>query len=174
MDQNLVLYSATYPDSTSAASDLDALKAAQKSEEFKIVGAVLISRDASGKVAVKESGATPTVEGAWLGAAGGFVLGLFAPPLLLATAVGAGIGAGIGDLVKRHEQKELGMQLDDVVPPNTSAVIVVADDKYADKVDAALSKATKKVNKAIDSVDADKLDKALSDAGYDVSKAIES
>ena len=170
MDQNLVLYSATYPDSTSAASDLDALKAAQKSEEFKIVGAVLISRDASGKVAVKESGATPTVEGAWLGAAGGFVLGLFAPPLLLATAV----GAGIGDLVKRHEQKELGMQLDDVVPPNTSAVIVVADDKYADKVDAALSKATKKVNKAIDSGDADKLDKALSDAGYDVSKAIES
>ncbi len=35
-----------------------------------------------------------------LGAAG-FVVGLFAPPLLLATALGAAIGAGLGGLVHK-------------------------------------------------------------------------
>jgi len=174
MDPNLLLYAASYPDADSAAQDLAALKEAQKAEEFAIVGAVVVTRDAAGKVDVKESGATATAAGTAIGATGGFVLGLFAPPLLLATAVGAGIGAGIGELVKRHDEKQLGMQLDDVVPPNSSAVLVVVDDIYADKVEAALGKATKKINKAIDSGDAEKLDKALADAGYDVSKAIAS
>jgi hypothetical protein len=48
------------------------------------------------------------------------------------------------------------------------------DDQYADRVDAALAKSNKKINKAIDSGDVDKLSKALTDAGYDVSDAINS
>ena len=174
MDPNLVLYAAQYDDAGTAASDLQALKDAQKAQEFKVVGAVVISSDATGNVDVAEHGPTATAEGAVLGGVGGLVVGLFAPPLLLATAVGAGLGAGIGALVKRHEEKELGVQLEEFMQPNSSAIVVVMDDQYADKVDAALAKADKKVSKAIDSGDADKLSKALQDAGYDVSNAINS
>ena len=98
------------------------------------------------------------------------MVGLFAPPLLLSTAM----GAGIGELVKRHEQKLLGVDLEDFMPMGTSAVVVVAEDMYADGIDKALGKASKKITKAIDKGDVDKLSKALSDAGYDVSKAITS
>ena len=109
-----------------------------------------------------------------LGATGGLVVGLFAPPLLLATAIGAGIGAGIGELKKRHEEKELGVDMEEYLPPGSSAVLVVADDTYLDRVDRALAKSSKKINKAVDSGDYEKLAKELEDADRRVSDAIDS
>jgi uncharacterized membrane protein len=112
--------------------------------------------------------------GTVVGAGAGLVVGLFAPPLLLATAVGAGIGAGIGELKKRHEEKELGVDVEEYLPPGTSAVIVVADDTYADRIDRALEKSVKKVNKAVDKGDYEKLEKELRDADKRISDAVES
>ena len=109
-----------------------------------------------------------------LGGGAGLVVGLFAPPLLLATAVGAGIGAGIGALVKKHQEKQMGVDLEEYLPVGTSAVLAVVDDTYADRVDRALNHATKKVSKAIDSGDYDKLQKALDDAATDIGKAVDS
>jgi uncharacterized membrane protein len=117
---------------------------------------------------------SPVAGGTALGAAGGLVLGLFAPPLLLATAVGAGIGAAIGELTKRHQEKKLGAEIDEYLPPGSSAVIVVVDDTYLDRVENALTKSSKKVSKAVDSGDVDKLQKALADADSNVSTAIQS
>ena len=173
MDPNLILYVASYADTDSAEADLKSLKDAQD-KDFAIVGAVVMTRDADGKVEVKEHGATPVSGGVLLGGAAGIAVGLFAPPLLLATAAGAAIGAGIGELVKRHEEKELGVDMEEYLAPGTSAVVVVADDLYADRIDKALAKSDKKINKAIDSGDYDKLNKALSDAGYDMTKAVDS
>ncbi|MGB8382030.1 MAG: hypothetical protein WCG47_12475 [Dermatophilaceae bacterium] len=60
------------------------------------------------------------------------------------------------------------------MPPGTSALVVVVDDMYADRVDKALDKATKKVSKAIDSGDYEKLSKALSEGDEGVEKALNS
>ena len=75
------------------------------------------------------------------------------PPLLAATAIGAGIGAGIGALNKRHAEKKLGVEVEEYLPPGTSAVVAVVDDVWADKVENALVKSDKRINKAIDSSD---------------------
>jgi uncharacterized membrane protein len=139
-----------------------------------VVGAVVMSRDTDGDVSVKESGGGEVGGGAMVGGGIGLVVGLFAPPLLLSTAVGAGIGALIGDLTKKHEEKQLGVDVDEYLPPGSSAIVVVLDDQYLDRVDKALTKADKKVNKAIDSGDYDKINKAIADAGDNVSDAIES
>ena len=117
--------------------------------------------------------ASPVAGDATLGAVGGLVVGLFAPPLLAATAIGAGIGAGIGALKKRHEEKQLGVDIEEYLPPGSSAVIVVADDTYADRIDRALTKSSKKINKAVDSGDYEKLEKELEDAEKRVSKAVD-
>ena len=114
---------------------------------------MILSRDAQGKVTVHEGGVTATAGGAVLGGAAGLVVGLFAPSLLLAMAVRAAIGAVAGELTKKHQEKKLGMDLEEVMPPGTSALVVVVDDMYADRVDRALDKATKRVSKAIDSGD---------------------
>jgi uncharacterized membrane protein len=132
----------------------------------------VMSRDASGKVDVKEHGDERTAGGAVLGGTAGLVVGLFAPPLLAATAIGAGIGALLGHLSKRHAEKELGVDLEEYLPPGTSAVVAVVDDVYADKVENALAKSDKRINKAIDSGDYDDLQKAISKSDAEVSDAI--
>lgn len=171
-DPNLILVAATYDDPDSAAADLAALKEI-KADDFAVVSAVVMHRDAEGDVKVDESGAL-VAGGAVLGGAVGLVVGLFAPPLLLATAVGAGIGAVAGELAKKHEEKKIGLELNDVMPAGTSAIVAIVDDQYADRVDHAFAKASKRVSKAIDKGDYDKLQKALDKGGDEVEKALES
>ncbi len=174
-NQNLVLYVASYADAAAAEADFQALKDAESAQDFAVVGAVVASRDDAGQVTVDEHGAaSPVGGGTVLGAAGGLAVGLFAPPLLLATAVGAGIGAAVGGLTKRHQEKKMGVELEDYLPPGSSAVIVVVDDMYVDRVDRALAKSTKKINKAVDSGDYEQLSKALQDADKTVSAAVDS
>jgi uncharacterized membrane protein len=172
-EQNLALYVAVYADADAAKQDFEALKAAE-GNDFEVVGAVVMSRDADGKVDVLEQGDEDTASGAVIGGGIGFVVGLFAPPLLAATAIGAGIGAVLGHLTKRHEEKELGAELDEYFPPNSSAVVVIVDNKYLDRVGDALTKADKNVSKAIDSGDAEKLQKAIDDSSDDVADAVDS
>ena len=140
-----------------------------------MVGAVVASRDDAGEVTVDEHGAaSPVAGGTVLGATGGLVVGLFAPPLLLATAIGAGIGAAIGGLTKRHQEKKMGVDLEEYLPAGSSAVIVVVDDMYADRVDKALTKSSKKISQAVDSGDYEQLAKALDAADKRVSDAVDS
>ena len=174
-NDNLVLYVASYDDAAAAEADFRSLKDAEAAEDFAVVGAVVASRDDAGEVTVDEHGvASPVAGSSVLGATGGLVVGLFAPPLLLATAVGAGIGAGIGEVRKHHDEKKLGVEIEEYLPPGSSAVIVVVDDTYADRVDKALAKSTKKINKAVDSGDYEQLTKALQDADKNVGAAIDS
>ena len=170
---NLALYVATYSAADAAKQDFESLKSAE-GDDMKVEAAVVMSRDADGKVDVLEQGDEDTGAGAVIGGGIGFAVGLFAPPLLAATAIGAGIGAVLGHLTKKHEEKELGAELDEYFPPNSSAVVVIIDNKYLDRVEASLTRADKNVSKAIDSGDADKLQKALADSADDVGDAIDS
>jgi uncharacterized membrane protein len=172
---NLILYVASYDDAAAAGEDFKSLKDAQGAGDFAVIGAVVASRDEAGEVTVDEHGiASPVAGGTTLGAAGGLVVGLFAPPLLLATAIGAGIGAGIGELRKRHQEKELGVDVEQYLPPGSSAVIVVVDDVYLDRVEKALAKSSKKISKAVDDGDYEKLTKELEAAEKRVSDAVDS
>jgi uncharacterized membrane protein len=171
---NLVLVVGSYADAAAAAEDFKALKAGQNAGEYQVVGAVVMTRDASGKIDVKEHGDERVAGGAVLGGTAGLVVGLFAPPLLAATAIGAGIGAGVGALNKRHAEKKLGVEVEDYLPPGSSAVVAVVDDVWADKVEKALVKSDKRINKAIDAGDYDELQKALSQSSDEVSAAVSS
>jgi uncharacterized membrane protein len=169
---NLVLVAGTYADAETAADDFNTLKAGEKDGEYEVVGAVVMNRDESGKVDVHEHGDKHVAAGTTLGAIGGLVVGLFAPPLLAATAIGAGIGAVIGKLSKRHEEKELGLDVEEYLPPGSSAVVAVVDDQWADKVESALVKSDKRINKAIDSGDYQTLKDALAKSDAQVADAI--
>jgi uncharacterized membrane protein len=172
---NLTLYVASYADAASASEDFQSLKDAQAAgDDLKVVAAGIISRDADGKVDVKEHGTGEVAAATGIGAVGGLIVGLFSPPLLLATAIGAGLGAAFGELKKRHEEKKIGVEVEEYLAPGSSAIAVIIDDQYVDRVEKALTKSTKKVSKAIDSGDYDKVKKALDEAGYNVDDALES
>ncbi len=170
-DRNYTLFVASYPDAESAADDFKAIKSM---DDTAVAAAIVISRDASGKTEVKEHGGGLIAAGTTLGAIGGLVVGLFAPPLLLAGVVGAGIGAGAGAIAKRHEQKAIGVDADQYLPPGSSAIVAVVDDLYLDRVDKAVTKATKKVSKAVDSGDYDAVVKAVNEGDEKVIESVES
>ena len=171
---NLALVVGAYADAGAAADDFATLKSGQDAGEYEVVGAVVMNRDASGKVEVKEHGDKSVGGGAALGGGVGLVVGLFAPPLLAATAIGAGIGAGIGALKKRHEEKQLGVDVDEYLPPGSSAVVAVVDDKWADRVELALLKSAKSIHKTIVSGYSEHLQTAISKSANEVSGEITS
>jgi uncharacterized membrane protein len=169
---NYALYVASYGDDAGAAAeDFEAIKAL---DDTVVAAAVVLDRDAEGKVTVKEHGGGIVGGGALVGGAGGFVVGLFAPPLLMATVVGAGIGAGVGKIMKRHEEKEIGVDAEAWLPAGSSAIVAVVDDLYLDRIDNAVAKAVKKTNKAIDKGDYEAVVKALNEGGDDIAKAVDS
>ena len=51
---------------------------------------------------------------------------------------------------------------------------MVVDDRYLDRVEAALTKSARKISKAIDQDDYDKLRKAVNSSAKDVGDAIDS
>ena len=171
-DRNYTLVVAAYgSDSSAAAADFEILK---NIDDAAVVAAVVLQRDASGKVEVKEHGGGLISGGTTVGALGGLVVGLFAPPLLLAGVVGAGIGAGVGAIAKRHEEKEIGVDAEEWLPVGSSAIVAVVDDLYLDRIDKAVEKASKKVSKAIEKGDYDAVVKAVNEGSEKIIEATES
>jgi uncharacterized membrane protein len=168
-DRNVSLLVAAYGnDAAAAGEDFAAIK---ELGDTAVVAAVVLQRDSAGDVEVVEHGGGLVAAGTTVGAVAGFVVGLFAPPLLLATAVGAGIGAGVGAIKKRHEEKAIGVDAEQWLPVSSSAIAAVIDDLYLDRVDKAVTKATKKVTKAIDSGDYDAVVKAVNEGDDKVIEA---
>ena len=162
-DVPLDLYIAGYTDPDAAKADFDALKKAQRQGIVFIDGMVLVSRDDDGKLHVKESGDHDVFKGATIGVAGGLVLGLFAPPLLGAMVVGGLVGGLVGKLAKHHDEKGIQKDIDDVVPPGSSAVVAVFEEIWVDEVERQLAKADKKAVKKADKQTANELKKGLAE-----------
>lgn len=170
--KNLALVVGSYDDTEAASHDYKALRNGQDSGGYEVIGAVVLVRDKNGKVEVKEHGDKSVGHGAAWGAGAGVVVGLFAPPLLAATAVGAGIGAILGKIKKGREEKKLSDDLDDYLAPGTSAVVAVVDDKWADRVEKALDRADKRISQAIDADDYEKLQQAIEKSADDIVEQI--
>ena len=119
-DMNLVLYVAMYGEDTAAArKDYRALK---ELDDYGVIASVFLTREANGDVDVDEHGGMHVGRGATMGGVAGLVVGLFAPQLLAATAVGAGIGVAAGKIAKHHDEEKIESAVDDNdwLPPGCS------------------------------------------------------
>jgi uncharacterized membrane protein len=157
-DENPVaLYIAAYDDPDAAKGDFDALKELVKAGVIFVDVAVLVSRDADGKISVKEN-AHEVAAGTMVGAAAGLLIGLIFPPAFLASGVvGGAVGAGVGGLVSAHRESEIKKDVEDVLPPGSSGIITLFDITWKPKVDEALSKASKIDEEDVDAESAAKL-----------------
>src|SRR6476660_9898159 len=85
-----------------AKRDFDAVLKLAEDKTITVEGVVLVQKDADGVVNVVETGDHLGRKGAKLGGGVGLVVGLFAPPLLAATAVGAAAGGVLGKFAKHR------------------------------------------------------------------------
>jgi arylsulfatase len=107
-------------------------------------GAVVVSKDLEGNLSVQQTDHMVREGAEGLGAIG-FAVGLFAPPLLAATAVGAAIGAGAGKLLHRRTASKLEEQAGETIPIGGAGLIVAYPRSAAAKVEPAVTRAIKKV-----------------------------
>ena len=107
-------------------------------------GAVVVSKDLKGNLSVEQTDHMVREGAAGLGAVG-FAVGLFAPPLLAATAVGAVIGAGAGKLLHHRTAGKLEEEAGATIPVGGAGLILAYPHSAASKVQPAVTRAVKKV-----------------------------
>ena len=136
-------------------------------DDGKIVtdGVALVLKDAEGEVQVKETGDHLGRKGLKIGGGVGLVVGLFAPPLLAATAVGAAVGGLAGKFARHRAQAGIGDKLDDALPPGSAGIIAVYEQSGADAVKGALANAIRTSIAQIDKASANELKEGLTEAG---------
>ena len=147
-----------------AKTDFDAVLKLAEGKAVTVEGVVLVQKNADGEVDVTETGDNLGRKGVKLGGGVGLVVGLFAPPLLAATAVGAAVGGMMGKFAKHRLESGIGEKMDNALPPGSGGVIAIYDSDGADAVDQALSNAVKKSMAQIDGMSAKELKAGLAEA----------
>lgn len=149
--------------------DYDAVMDLVEAKEISVQGVVLAQKDADGEMQVVEAGDQAVRKGAKMGGGAGLVVGLFAPPLLAATVVGAGIGAVAGKFAKHRVASGIGEKLDDVLPDGSAALIAIYDSDDAEQVKQAIPNAIRSSVAQIDSKSAKELKAGLEEASAGLS-----
>jgi arylsulfatase len=151
------------------SKDYDAIMDLVEEKAITVQGVVLATKDEHGDMKVIEAGDHAVRKGATLLGGAGLAVGLFAPPLLAATAVGAGIGAVAGKFAKHRLESGIADKLDDVLPAGSAALIAVYDSGDADKLQQAIPNAIRSSVAQIDSKDAKELKAGLEQASAGLS-----
>jgi arylsulfatase len=127
-------------------------------------GVAVVTKDATGEIEVLETGDHLGRKGAKVGGGVGLVLGLFAPPLLATTAVGAALGGLAGRFARKRVQAGIGEKMDDALPPGSAGIIAIYDSDDADAVQRALVNAIRSSTAQIDKASAKELKAGLEEA----------
>ncbi|HSN75494.1 MAG TPA: DUF1269 domain-containing protein, partial [Anaerolineae bacterium] len=126
-DKNIIIvaaYMATEP----AKKNFDQLTQLVKDKKVKSDGMILVEKDQDGQLLVSETGDHMGRKGAEWGGGVGLLVGLFAPPLLAATAVGAAAGALVGKFAKNKIVDSLGDGLGQNLKPGQAAILAIVEE----------------------------------------------
>jgi arylsulfatase len=126
-------------------------------------GAVVVTKDLEGTLSVEETDHMVREGAEGLGAVG-FAVGLFAPPLLAATAIGGALGAGAGKMLHHKTTDKLGEQAGATIPLGGAGLIVAYSRSEAETVEPAVTRAVQKVIGEAEGSHVQALKGALADA----------
>jgi uncharacterized membrane protein len=147
-----------------AQQDFDALVKLVADEKLEVEGVVLVTVDADGTAAVKETGDHLGRKGLEVGGGVGLVVGLFAPPLLAATVVGGAVGGVIGKFTRHKIESGLEEKMGAALPPGSAGIVAIYDRAKTDTVNTTLASAVRKSVAQVDGGGAKELKSALAEA----------
>ena len=147
-----------------AQQDFDTLVKLVEDKTVTTDGVVLVTKDPEGEVHVQETGDHLGRKGAKVGGGVGLAVGLFAPPLLAATAVGAAGGALLGKFARHRVTHGIGEKMDDALPPGSAGIIAIYEQADAEQVAGALANAVRSSTAHIDKASAKELKAGLEEA----------
>ncbi len=147
-----------------AQKEFDALVKLVEDDQLKVEGVVLVTVDADGTVAVKETGDHLGRKGLEIGGGVGLAVGLFAPPLLAATVVGGAVGGVVGKFAKHRVESGLEEKMGAALPPGSAGIVAIYDRAKTDTVNKTLPSAVRKSVAQVDGGGAKDLKAALAEA----------
>lgn len=124
-DDLLDVVVAAYQELDAARRDFDALCSLVSDRSVRTEGAILVTKDDAGEVALLDTGDHLGRKGAGWGGGVGAVIGLFAPPLLGSVAVGAAAGALTARFADHRLKTGIHDAIGEALPPGSAAVIGV-------------------------------------------------
>ena len=133
------VFVATYDTEDGAAAASKGFQSAQRDGAIDLIDAAVIVHTADGKVRIEETADPSGKRWAKRGAIAGGVVGLIFPPsIIVSAAVGGGAGGVWGKVrdkgFKDEDLKEIGNSL----PPGSSAIIAVAEDRMVEQLERSL------------------------------------
>jgi uncharacterized membrane protein len=138
-DKTVEVFIATYDSENSAGEALTDFRTMDRDGSINLIDAAVVVHDAEGKVSFKETADPSTKKWTARGAIAGGLVGLIFPPSLIAGAVVGGAGAGIWGKVRDKGFKDKDLKdVGESLPPGSSAIIVIAEDRVVERLQAGL------------------------------------
>ena len=134
------VFVATYDTEDGAAAASKGFQAAQRDGAIDLIDAAVIVHTADGSVKIEETADPSGKKWAKRGAIAGGVVGLIFPPsIIVSAAVGGGAGGIWGKIRDKGFKDEDLKQIGNSLPPGSSAIIAVAEDRMVEQLERALS-----------------------------------
>src|SRR5262245_42951382 len=124
-----------------AGAAYEALQRLEQSGDIAILDAATLVKHIDGTSEIKDTQDVDTRHGAYFGVISGALIGLVGGPAgaLIGSVAGAATGAASASLIDFGFPKEDLQALDDQLDPGTSALVVLIEATWLDRLDAALA-----------------------------------
>ena len=133
------LFVATYATEDGAAAAAKDFQAAERDGAIDLIDAAVIVHTGDGKVKFEETADPSGKKWAKRGAIAGGVVGLIFPPsIIVSAAVGGGAGGVWGKIRDKGFKDEDLREIGNSLPPGSSAIIAVAEDKMVEQLERSL------------------------------------
>jgi uncharacterized membrane protein len=138
-ESTVEVFVAAYGTESGAGEALKDFRAAERAGAIDLIDGAVIVHKAGGKVDFEETADPSGKKWAKRGAIAGGVVGLIFPPSVIGTAIVGAAGGGVWGKVRDKGFKDEDLRaIGESIPPGSSAVIAVAEDRMIAQLESGL------------------------------------